>query len=523
MSSVDVGSKAGRREWIALAVLCLPTMLAAVDINVMFLALPSVAADLGAGSTQQLWIMDIYGFMITGFLVTMGTLGDRVGRRKVLLVGAAAFLLASLLAAYSTSTAMLIGSRALLGVAGAAVTPTVLALIRTMFKDPKQMSAAMGVWGTSLVAGLVLGPVVGGLLLGAFWWGSIFLMAVPIMGLLLIIGPFLVPEAKNPEAGKLDLISVALSLLALLPLIYGLKEIGRTGWHVPPTVSAVAGVVFLTLFLRRQRSLASPLLDLSMFKIRALSTSALLALLSPLIAGGTTLMAILYMQLVKGLTPLQVGVWMLAPSIALIMAGGIASGVVRKVRPGIVLAVGALLATIGMLVVSQVDVDSSMRTLIIGLVVASVGGGVIGILSATLIMSSAPPEKAGSAGSLSATLGEFGTALGVALLGLIGTVVYRTQVSVPAEISGDSATVARESIAGAVNTAAQTSGEAGSALLKTAQEAFTTGLNIVAIVAAVFFAGLAVLALTGLRDVPASGDVPAPGESAALEPAAAVN
>jgi DHA2 family multidrug resistance protein-like MFS transporter len=282
-------------------------------------------------------------------------------------------------------------------------------------------------------------------------------------------------------------------------------------------------VVFLTLFLRRQRSLASPLLDLSMFKIRALSTSALLALLSPLIAGGTTLMAILYMQLVKGLTPLQVGVWMLAPSIALIMAGGIASGVVRKVRPGIVLAVGALLATIGMLVVSQVDVDSSMRTLIIGLVVASVGGGVIGILSATLIMSSAPPEKAGSAGSLSATLGEFGTALGVALLGLIGTVVYRTQVSVPAEISGDSATVARESIAGAVNTAAQTSGEAGSALLKTAQEAFTTGLNIVAIVAAVFFAGLAVLALTGLRDVPASGDVPARGESAVLEPAGAVN
>src|SRR5690349_18168796 len=161
-------------------------MLTTVDINVMFLALPQLSADLGAEGTEQLWIMDIYGFMITGFLVTMGTLGDRIGRRKVLLVGAAAFLVASLLAAYASSTGMLIGARALLGIAGATIAPTVLALIRTMFKDPKQMGAAMAVWGTSLTAGVVLGPIVGGLLLGAFWWGSIFLMAIPVMGLLLI-------------------------------------------------------------------------------------------------------------------------------------------------------------------------------------------------------------------------------------------------------------------------------------------------------------------------------------------------
>ncbi|MFE6862318.1 MFS transporter [Nocardia sp. NPDC057668] len=516
MTSVEVAPKAGVREWVALAVLCLPTMLAAVDINIMFLALPSVSADLGATGAQQLWIMDIYGFLITGFLVTMGTLGDRVGRRRVLLVGAAAFLASSLLAAYSTFTGMLIGARALMGIAGAAVTPSVLALIRTMFKDPKQLGAAMGIWGTSLVAGIVLGPVVGGLLLGSFWWGSIFLIGAPIMALLLILGPFLVPESRNPAAGRLDLVSVAISMAALLPLIYGLKEIGRTGWEVPPIASVLAGIVFLALFLRRQRQLEHPLLDLSLFSIKALSISALLALLAPLISGGVMLMVILYMQLVKGLSPLSVGTWMLAPSIALIMAGGVASGVVRKVRPAYVLAVGALVAAIGMGIISQVSTTSGLGLLMAGLIASSIGGGVIGILSATLIMTSAPEEKAGSAGSLSASLGEFGTALGVApLLGLVGTVVYRLSIDVPSGITGGAADAARESIAGAAVTAAETPAPSGPALLSAAQEAFTSGLSIVATIAAVFFIGLAVLAITGLEQVLPQGEEPTAAEQPA--------
>ncbi|MEU0541402.1 MFS transporter [Nocardia sp. NPDC005978] len=517
MTSVEVAPKSGAREWIALAVLCLPTMLAAVDMNIMFLALPSVSADLGVNGTQQLWIMDIYGFLITGFLVTMGTLGDRIGRRKVLLVGAAAFLASSLLAAYSTSTGMLIGARALMGIAGAAVTPSVLALIRTIFKDPKQLGAAMGIWGTSLVAGIALGPVVGGLLLGSFWWGSIFLIGAPIMALLLILGPFLVPESRNPAAGRLDLVSVAVSLAALLPLIYGLKEIGRSGWAIPPIASVLAGIVFLALFLRRQRQLEHPLLDLSLFSIRELSTSALLALIAPLISGGVMLMVILYMQLVKGLSPLSVGTWMLAPSIALIVSGGVASGLVRKVRPAYVLAVGAVVAAIGMGIISQVSTTSGMGLLMAGLIVTSTGGGVIGILSATLIMTSAPEEKAGSAGSLSASLGEFGTALGVALLGLIGTVVYRLSIDVPSGVTGSSAEAARESIAGAAVTAAETPAPSGPALLSAAQEAFINGVNIVATVSAVFFIGLAVLAITGLKQVPPQGEEPnAAGQPAPL-------
>ena len=229
-------------------------------------------------------------FLITGFLVTMGTLGYCVGRRRVLLAGAGAFLTLSVAAAFATSPAMLIATRALLGVAGAAITPTVLAIIRTMFADRRQLGAAMGIWGASVVAGIVLGPVVGGLLLGAFWWGSIFLMAVPVMGLLLILGPVLVPESRDPAPGPFDLASASLSLLALLPLMYGLKEVARAGWHAPAVAAIVVGVASLVMFLRRQRRLASPLLDLGMFAIPTLAAAALLSLLAPLISGGNTLM-----------------------------------------------------------------------------------------------------------------------------------------------------------------------------------------------------------------------------------------
>lgn len=512
-------ARAGWREWVGLAVLCLPTMLAAVDLNVMFLALPHVAADLGATGVQQLWVVDVYGFMITASLVTMGALGDRVGRRKVLLAGAAAFLAASVMAAFATSTAMLIGARALLGVAGAAITPSVLALIRTMFADPRQLGAAMGAWGTSLMAGIVLGPVVGGLLLGAFWWGSIFLMAVPVMALLLLAGPLLVPESGNPDGGRLDLLSVLLSLGAILPLVYGLKEGVRAGWEAPPLVAVVAGAAFAVVFVRRQARLASPLLDLGMFRNRALSVAALLGLCSPLVSGGTTLMASLFMQVVEGLTPFRVALWMLAPSLGMVVVGNLAVAAARRVRPASVLAAGALVAAAGMLVLTRLTTGSGLTTLLAGLTIAFVGGGAVGILSATLIMTSAPPEKAGSAGSLSAMLGEFGTALGVAVLGVIGTAAYRGEVTVPAGVPAGAASAARESIAGAMSAVQQLPpGQAAAALLDSARDAFTSGLNLVAVVAAAAFAGLAVLAFVGLRHVPATGAMPMPGGPPAREP-----
>ena len=234
--------RAGRREWIGLGVIALPCLLYSMDLTVLELAVPKLSADLKPTSSQLLWIMDIYGFLLAGFLLTMGTLGDRIGRRRLLLIGAAAFGFASVLAAFSRSAEMLIATRALLGIAGATLAPSTLSLIRNMFLDPDQRTFAIGVWATSFSAGAAIGPLAGGFLLVYFWWGSVFLLAVPVMALLLVLGPMLLPEFRDPEAGRLDFFSAALSLAAVLAMIYGFKQVAQDGLGWLPVLSVAAGV-----------------------------------------------------------------------------------------------------------------------------------------------------------------------------------------------------------------------------------------------------------------------------------------
>jgi len=267
VTSTAPGLRAGRREWIGLAVLALPTLLVALDIGALFLALPHLSSDLQATSAQQLWITDSYGFMLAGFLITMGTLGDRIGRRRLLLIGAVAFTVASVLAAYSTSAEMLIVSRGLLGVAGATLSPSTLALISNMFRDDRQRGMAISLWATCQFGGAALGPVIGGLMLASFWWGSVFLLGVPVMVLLLICAPALLPEYRNPEAGRVDLASVALSLAAIVPAVYGIKELAASDADTPAVAigAVVGGVIVGVVFARRQLTLADPLLDLRLF------------------------------------------------------------------------------------------------------------------------------------------------------------------------------------------------------------------------------------------------------------------
>jgi MFS transporter, DHA2 family, multidrug resistance protein len=263
---------AGRREWVGLAVLALPTLLLSLDMSVLYLALPYLSADLGASATQQLWIMDIYGFMIAGFLVTMGTLGDRIGRRRLLMTGGVAFAVASVFAAYSTSPEMLIVTRALLGIAGATLMPSTLALISTMFRDQHQRGVAIAVWMTCFMGGMTVGPLVGGLLLQSFWWGSAFLLGVPVMAVLLVAAPALLPEYRDGDAGRLDLTSVLLSLATILPVVYGLKELAHTGWSSVPVAAVVLGTGCGWVFVRRQQGLAEPLVDIALFRNRQFSS-----------------------------------------------------------------------------------------------------------------------------------------------------------------------------------------------------------------------------------------------------------
>src|SRR3954468_8531774 len=236
-AALAIAPRATRREWIGLAVLALPCLLYSMDLTVLNLAVPQISAQLRPSSAQLLWILDIYGFMIAGSLITMGTLGDRIGRRRLLMIGAAAFGAASVLAAFATSTSMLIGTRALLGMAGATLAPSTLSLIRTMFRDPQQRTVAISVWITSYSAGGAIGPLVGGVLLEHFWWGSVFLVGVPVMLLLLAVGPALLPEYRDPSARRLDLPSAALSLAAVLAVIYGLKRFAESGAAMLPVLS----------------------------------------------------------------------------------------------------------------------------------------------------------------------------------------------------------------------------------------------------------------------------------------------
>ncbi|MGH2847532.1 MAG: MFS transporter, partial [Thermoleophilaceae bacterium] len=428
--------RAGRREWLGLAVIALPCLLYAMDLTVLNLALPALSADLQPSSSQLLWIVDIYGFLVAGFLMTMGTLGDRIGRRRLLLIGAAAFGVASVFAAFSTSAEMLIAARALLGVAAATLAPSTLSLIRNMFHDPQQRTFAIGVWITSFSAGGALGPLAGGLLLERFWWGSVFLLAVPVMLLLLAVGPRLLPEFRDPEAGRLDLISAALSLVAVLAVIYGLKQIAQDGMGSVPTLFIVAGLALGAAFLRRQRKLVDPLIDLRLFRVPAFSAALATNTLAFFVAFGAFLFLAQYLQLVLGLSPLRAGLWTVPSGAGFIVGSMLTPLIVRRVPPAFVMGGGLVLAAAGFGLLTQVSGDSALAILVTGSVVFSLGLAPVFTLAADLMVGTAPPERAGAAAGISETSSEFGGALGIAVLGAIGTAVYRSQVAgaVPAGV-----------------------------------------------------------------------------------------
>jgi DHA2 family multidrug resistance protein-like MFS transporter len=494
-------TRATRREWLGLAVLALPTLLLSLDVSVLYLALPHLSVDLGADSTEQLWILDIYSFMLAGFLVTMGNLGDRIGRRRLLLIGAVAFGVVSVVAAYASTPGMLIAARALLGVAGATLMPSTMALIRNMFRDPKQMATAIGIWFTCFLGGMTVGPLVGGALLSTFWWGSAFLLGVPFMALLLVAGPALLPEYRDASAGRLDPASVALSLAAILPVIYGLKEIARSGWSAGAVIAVVVGVGVGVAFVRRQGRLANPLLDLRLFANPAFRSALAAMSATGIVMAGVSLMSIVYLQVVVGLSPLRAGLWLIPQNIAM-AAGMMAAPVLaRRIRPARLVAGGLAVAAAGMLAQTATGATGGVVTVVVGLTLAAVGISPAMALTMNLVLGSTPPEKAGSAASISETSGEFGIALGVATLGSLATAVYRADLTVPAGVPTAIGDAARQGITAAAQAAQQLPGPVGADLLDAAREAFTAGLTTVAGVGAAVFVGLAVLAARAFRQV----------------------
>ncbi|WP_316571362.1 MFS transporter [Neobacillus sp. YIM B06451] len=509
MTNTMTGSnqQVGIREWIGLAVLVLASLLVAIDLFVLVLALPYLSADLGASSVEQLWIMDIYVFMVAGFLITMGTLGDRIGRRKLLLIGAATFGISSLVAAFSTSPEMLIGARALLGVAGATLAPSTLSLISNMFVNPNQRGVAISIWMVGAMVGAAIGPLVGGVMLENFWWGSVFLLGIPAMVLLLLLGPFLLPEYRDTNAGRIDLASVFLSLAAILPIIYGIKELSKDGLQMLNIVAIIFGLIVSVIFIRRQRALNDPLLDLRLFSSRAISTALGGQLFVPMLMGVIMLLVTQYLQLVEGLTPLRTAIWMLPTVAAQIISFMMSPLLARRIRPAYLIGAGLAVSVTGLFLLTQVNEASGFAILVTGYALTNFGGGPIMTLSTNMIIGSAPPEKAGLAGGMSQTSAEFGFALGLAVLGSVGTAVYRNQIAdyIPVDTPPMAAGAARDTLVGATEAAQKLSDPLGTELLAIAREAFTSGMNTVAAVSAIMLIGVAIFTVSQLRHIPPSG------------------
>ncbi|MCI0384731.1 MFS transporter [Streptomyces sp. CNQ085] len=503
----EAAPRAGRREWMGLAILALTATLVSFDVFVLLLALPQLSSDLGASSTEQLWIMDMYGFMVGGFLITMGTLGDRIGRRRLLLVGAAVFGLASLLAAFAPTPEILIAARVLLGISGATLAPSSLALISNMFRDPKQMGVAIGIWAGGFSVGAIVGPIAGGVLLNHFWWGSAFLIGVPVMALLLALGPVLLPEYKAPQAGRLDLPSVALSLAAVLPFVYGLKETARQGLAPLPLLALVAGILVGVLFVRRQKTLRDPLLDLRLFGDTSFSTAVVSMLLYSMLTGTAMLFITQYFQAVEGMTPLASGLGLL-PGMAASIAGITVSPILaRRIRPAYLIAGGLALVVTGFVLMLGAEPGSGTVWLVVGWTLNGLGGGPLVSLGTNLVVGSAPPEKAGAAGSISQTGNEFGYGLGIAVVGTLGTAVYRHVVAgtLPAGLPASAVDSARESVAGAASAVRTLPEGLAAGLSDAASKAYVTGLHTVVGLTAVLLTGVAVLIAVVLRHVPPLG------------------
>ena len=477
-----------RSAWIGLAVLALPCVIAVMDLTVLNLAVPHLTTALQPSGTQLLWIIDIYGFMLAGALIPVGSLGDRIGRRKLLLIGAAAFGGASTLAAFSTSAVMLIATRGLLGLAGAALVPSTLSLLSTLFPNQADRARAIGVWGASFAVGAVLGPLVGGILLEHFWWGSVFLPGLPVMLLLLVLGPMLLPEYRDPQAGKTDLISAFLSIGGILSAVYGLKQTVQDGLTPLSVLAMLVGVALAVSFVLRQQRLEDPMVDLNLFRDAAFNTALSCNVLNVFVSFGSFILISQYLQLVLDLSPLQAG-FLSLPASLMAIAGPMLSPMLVQ-RFGAPLTVAMLLGTAGVGFGVLTFVGGPFAAAIVsgGWTLWAVGGSAAATLTTGIILSAASPERAGAVSALAQTGAELGGALGIAMLGSLGTALYRSAVTaaLPDGISPELAAVARDTLGGAISVAGQLSdAAAATSLVLTAQDALVTALHIVCAIGAI--------------------------------------
>src|SRR6266480_854493 len=495
-------TKAGQREWIGLAVIALPCLLYSMDLTVLHLAVPRLTVDLKPSSVELLWIIDIYGFLLAGSLITMGTLGDRIGRRRLLLLGAVFFAVASVLAAFSRTATMLIVSRALLGIAGATLAPSTLSLIRNMFHDARERTTAISIWIMAFSLGGAIGPLLGGAILEYFWWGAVFLISVPVMILLLAVVPLLLPENRDPNAGKPDVPSAALASAAVLLVIYGLKLIAQDGLSILAVAGVLAGIAIGRAFVRRQTHLADPLIDVRLFSIPRFRASLVLYGGAILLLFGAFVFLPQYLQLVLGLSPLHGGLWTLPWAVGFVLGSLLTPALARRIRPAMLMSWGLAVSAIGYFLLAAVGAGhGGLALFAVATFVLTFFGSPLFTLTNDVIIGSAPPERAGAASGISETCAELGGALGIAFFGSIGVAIYRGVLggAMPAGLPTNVTQAALATLGGAVVAAQQLPADTGAALLHTARDAFVRGLVLCQFISGIGTLALAVFASATFR------------------------
>ncbi|AWB86803.1 MFS transporter [Mycetocola zhujimingii] len=495
-------ARVGIRGWVALAVLMLPVLLVSVDNTVLNFALPAVSEDLTPTGAQLLWMIDIYPLVLAGLLVSMGSLGDRIGRRKLLLIGSAGFGVVSVVAAFASSIELLITARAILGFFGAMLMPSTLSLLRNIFQDRNQRRLAVAVWASGFAAGSALGPIIGGVLLEHLWWGSVFLIAVPFLAPLLILSPFLVPESRDPHPGRLDVVSIGLSLVTMFPLVYGIKHAATEGIDVLSILCILIAVASGVAFVRRQFRVETPMIDMALFRIPQFSGAIVVNLFSVIALVGGLFFVTQHLQLVLALSPLTAGFTLLPGLVTMIVAGLVVVPIAARVRPSIVVPVALLFSAGGYGAIALTGGDVSAFGIGACFVALGLGIGAAETVSNELVLAHAPAAKAGAASAVSETAYELGAVLGTAILGTILTASYRNAVAVPDGLTAEQSHAASETLGGAVSVAGQLPASAGDTLLESARVAFDSGVGLAAWVGFGLIVAAGIVALVSLRHVP---------------------
>ncbi|WP_304502139.1 MFS transporter [Brachybacterium sp. FME24] len=486
-------------RWWALVVLMLPVLLIAVDNTVLAFALPAISEALTPSGQQLLWIVDAYPLILAGLLVPMGSLGDRVGRRRLLLIGALGFTVISAAAAFSPTAELLIAGRVLMGFFGAMLMPATLSLIRNIFTDPTQRRTAIAIWAAGFSGGAALGPIVGGFLLEHFAWGSVFLLAVPVMLPLLLLGPLLVPESKDPTPGPVDPISIALALLTMTPLVYAIKAVAGSGLSAIAVLSAAVALASGFAFVRRQLTRAQPMLDVTLFA-RPVFTGAVSAnLLSVFSLVGFLYFISQHLQLVSGRSPMEAGLVLLPGLLVTVAAGLLVVRLVRRISPATAVTGGLLLNASGYLLVAITGSWGSDLTLLIAFALLGAGVGAAETISNDLILSAVPAEKAGAASAISETAYETGAVLGTAVLGSLLNAAYRRHVDLPAQLTASQRESASETLGGATGVAEELPEASARSLLESAHHAFDSGVVLTSSIGAGLMVLAAVIAHRTLR------------------------